>query len=124
MPGKKDASHDTKNGQKNDPKKNKPRGRSISREQHERRRERHAQKMATKEAQDIYALRRHPGERPFAMIKHHFGLRRFLLRGLDAVRDEWRWAALAFNLQRIMSLLRSRAGPEPDRTAPTTLAVG
>jgi transposase len=124
MPGKKDSPHDTKNGQKNDPKKNKPRGRSISREQHERHRERHAQKMATKEAQDIYALRRHPGERPFAMIKHHFGLRRFLLRGLDAVRDEWRWAALAFNLQRLMSLLRSRAGPEPNLTAPSTLALG
>ena len=66
----------------------KPRGRSISREQFEQHRERHAQKMATPEAQELYKLRRHPGERPFAMIKHHFGLRRFLLRGLEAVRDE------------------------------------
>jgi transposase len=100
-----------------------PRGRSISREQFEQHRERHAKKMATPEAQEIYQLRRHPGERPFAMIKHHFGLRRFLLRGLDAVRDEWRWATIAFNLQRIMSLIRSRAGPEPTLIAPSTPAV-
>ena len=85
--------------------------RTINREQHEAHRERHAQKMATPEAQATYALRRHPGERPFAVIKHQFGLRRFLLRGLAQVRTEWRWAATAFNLQRLMSLIRSRAGP-------------
>lgn len=85
--------------------------RQINREQHEAHRERHAQHMATPEAQATYALRRHPGERPFAMIKHHFGLRRFLLRGLQHVQDEWRWAATAFNLHRLMSLLRGRAGP-------------
>ena len=95
-------------------KKEEPRGRSISREQFEQHRERHAKKMATPEAQELYKLRRHPGERPFAVIKHQFGLRRFLLRGLEAVRDEWRWATIAFNLQRLMSLVvRSRAGPEP-----------
>lgn len=111
-------------GKKDQPgKKGKPRGRSISREQFEQHRERHAQKMATPAAQELYKLRRHPGERPFAMIKHHFGLRRFLLRGLDAVRDEWRWATIAFNLQRLMSLLRSRAGPALNLTAPPTLAV-
>ena len=78
--------------------------------------------MATQEAQELYKLRRHPGERPFAMIKHHFGLRRFLLRGLDAVRDEWCWATIAFNLHRLMSLIRGRAGPAPDPTAPSTPA--
>lgn len=85
--------------------------RTISREQYEAHREHHARKMATPEAQATYALRRHPGERPFAVIKHQFGLRRFLLRGLTHVRTEWRWAATAFNLQRLMSLIRSRAGP-------------
>lgn len=91
----------------------KAKARQINREQHETHRERHAQKMATPEAQAIYALRRHPGERPFAVIKHQFGLRRFLLRGLSRVRMEWGWAATAFNLQRLMSLMRSRAGPLP-----------
>ena len=105
---------------KKDDEQGKPRGRSITRDQHEQHRERHAQKMATKEAQNIYRLRRHPGERPFAMIKHHFGLRRFLLRGLDAVRDEWCWATIAFNLQVIMSMLQSRAGPAAEPTPPST----
>jgi transposase len=85
--------------------------RQVNHEQYEAHRQRHAQKMATPEAQATYALRRHPGERPFAMIKQHFGVRRFLLRGLRQVQDEWRWAATAFNLHRLMSLLRSRAGP-------------
>jgi transposase len=95
----------------------KTKSRQINREQYETYRERHAQKMATPEAQATYALRRHPGERPFAVIKHQFGLRRFLLRGLAQVRTEWRWAATAFNLQRLMSLIWSRAGPLPSPIA-------
>jgi transposase len=85
--------------------------RQINREQYEASRERHAQRMAQPEAQEIYAERRHVGERPFAVIKHHYGLRRFLLRGLERVQAEWHWAACAFNLQRLMSLGLSRAGP-------------
>ena len=89
----------------------KAKSRQINREQYEAHRERHARRMATPEAQARYAQRRHAGERPFAVIKQQYGMRQFLLRGLRAVRDEWRWAVLAFNLQRIVSLLRSRAGP-------------
>jgi transposase len=85
--------------------------RQISRDQHETRRERQARRMATPEAQAVYAQRRHAGERPFATIKHQFGARQFLLRGLEQVKIEWRWLATAFNLHRLMSLLRSRAGP-------------
>jgi transposase len=96
--------------------KGKAKARQINREQHEAHRERHAKKMATPEAQATYALRRHPGERPFAVIKHHFGMRRFLLRGLDRVRNEWRWATIAFNLHRLMSLW-SRAGPAPSSSS-------
>jgi transposase len=89
----------------------KARARLINREQYEPHRERHAERMATPQAQQKYAQRRHAGERPFATIKHHFGLRRFLLRGLEGVQAEWHWAVNAFNLLRLMSLLRSRAGP-------------
>jgi len=92
------------------------RSRQINREQYEAHRERHARHMARPESQAKYALRRHAGERPFAVIKQHFGLRQFLLRGLARVQTEWRWAATAFNLQRLMSLLRSRDGPGPDPT--------
>ena len=85
--------------------------RQISREQYEQVREEHAQRMATDEAKKKYSRRRHVGECPFAIIKHHFGARRFLLRGLNQVRIEWRWLATAFNLQRLMNLIQNRAGP-------------
>ena len=62
--------------------------RSVNREQHEAHREAHAKKMATPAAKDIYVQRRHPGERPFAVIKHQFGARHFLLRGLKKVQQE------------------------------------
>jgi transposase len=89
----------------------KAKSRQISREQHSEHQERHAQHMASSESQEIYKLRRHAGERPFAVIKHQFGLRQFLCRGLDTVRNEWNWALIAFNLERLASLIRSRAGP-------------
>jgi transposase len=87
--------------------------RTINREQHESHREAHAEKMKTKEAQAKYARRRHPGERPFAMIKHAFGVRRFLLRGLERVRQEWLWLTSAFNLHRLFGLIRSGVDPPP-----------
>lgn len=88
--------------------------RQINREQYEKHRERHAAKMALQASKDLYQRRRHPGERPFAMIKQHFGLRQFLLRGLDRVRAEWCWAATAFNLHRLMALICARPGPQSE----------
>jgi transposase len=89
------------------------RSRQINRQQYDAHRERHAQHMAQPESQAKYARRRHAGERPFATIKHQFGLRQFLLRGLQAVQDEWRWAVVAFNVHRMIGLLKCRAGPNP-----------
>ena len=91
--------------------------RMVVHEQHEAARLRQAQLMATPAAQEQYARRSHPVERPFATIKQHFGARRFLLRGLAKVRIEWRWLTTAFNLHRLMSLLVSRAGPQPQLIA-------
>lgn len=85
--------------------------REISRYEHEALAEKLARRMAAAEARAKYARRREVVERPFAVIKHHFGARRFLLRGLAQVRTEWRWLATAFNLDRLIALLRSRAGP-------------
>jgi len=85
--------------------------RSINREQHESLRETHAVKMSTDDAQKQYARRRHAGERPFAVIKQQFGARRFLLRGLSQVKQEWHWLATAFNLDRLFGLLKSGIGP-------------
>lgn len=79
--------------------------RQIRRDQFAGHHEQHTARMKTPEAKVLYNRRRHPGERPFAMIKGMFGLRQFLLRGVDRVRNEWRWAALAFNIHRLISLI-------------------
>lgn len=91
----------------------KRKGREISRYDHDPHKDRLAERMATDQAQQKYARRREVAERPFAVIKQHVGARRFLLRGIDQVRIEWRWLTVAFNLQCLMRLLRSRAGPAP-----------
>ena len=71
--------------------------------------------MATAEAKETYSRRRAPGERPLAMIKNHFGARRFLTRGLTRVQDEWLWLCAAFNLHRLLHL--SAGGPGPPAAA-------
>jgi transposase len=91
--------------------------REISRDQYEPSREGLAERMATPEAQDKYARRREHGERPFAMIKEHFGVRRFLLRGLEKVRTEWLWLGMAFNIRLLMKHW-PKATPPPDFAMP------
>lgn len=88
--------------------------RSVSRDQYEEVRERHASRMAGSESQPLYAQRRHAAETPFAYIKQQLGCRQFLLRGLERVQQEWRWLACAFNVRRLMTLCRVRAGPASD----------
>ena len=82
-----------------------PRGRQVKDDQHEGARRRHREKMKTSTAKEAYQRRQHFGETPFAVIKCMFDLRRFLLRGIDGVNQEWRWAATAFNLKKIISHL-------------------
>lgn len=85
--------------------------RQINRDQHETRRNEQAKRMATKDAKEKYELRRHAAEFPFAVIKQHFGVRQFLLRGLAQVQTEWLWLASAFNLTRLFGLMNSGTGP-------------
>lgn len=89
----------------------KTKSRQISHEQHEARRLAHAEKMSHEESKKKYARRRHPGERPFAMIKGHFGARRFLTRSRERVRNEWHWLCTAFNLHRLLRLIASGTDP-------------
>ena len=77
-------------------------GRSISRDEFEVVRERTAARMRTEEAKDIYNRRPGIAETTFGILKAVFGLRQFLLRGLEKVRMEWRWAATAFNLIKLV----------------------
>jgi len=85
--------------------------RQVEHTQHEELRVAHAKKMAEEESKRKYARRRHAGERPFAMIKQHFGVRQFLTRGLAKVRSEWLWLTTAFNLHRLMRLMAKGTGP-------------
>lgn len=89
----------------------KAKARQISRDQFEPHREALAARMASDEGQQTYASRCAVGERPFAVIKQHFGVRQFLLRGLDRVRQEWKWLMTAFNLKKLLHVLQARAGP-------------
>jgi transposase len=61
-------------------------------------------KMETEKAKAIYKTRAPLIEFPNAWIKTKFKLRRFSTRGLAKVKCEARWAALAFNLQRMFKL--------------------
>jgi len=63
-------------------------------------------KMATEEAQQIYARRSQIAEFPHAWIKERCGLRQFRCRGRLKVSMEATWACLSYNLARWFSLRR------------------
>lgn len=90
------------------------RGREIIHDEHESARRRLRQRMSTPEAQAAPFRRQHFGELPFAVIKVDFELRRFLLRGIEGVRQEWRWAVTTFNLKKLITYMAAR---RPDLTA-------
>ena len=91
--------------------------RQVIHEQHEAKRRAHAKKMKQADAKEKYARRRHPGERPFAVIKAKYGARQFGSRGLSRVRNEWLWLVSAFNLDRLLSLISSSGLDPPVRIA-------
>jgi transposase len=93
------------------------RRRIIRHDQHESYCIEQRERMRTETAQQKYAQRRHPGERPFAVIKQHFGARQFLTRGLERVTQEWRWLSIAFNLKLLIGLIRSGLDPPAARSA-------
>ena len=90
--------------------KGKSKFRRVSRDEAEELRDQLRQRMRSESGQAAYQ-RRMIGERPFAMIKHWMGVRQFLHRGLERVRQEWRWATTAFNLARLINLLRAEQAP-------------
>ena len=63
-------------------------------------------KMATEEAQQIYAQRSQIAEFPHAWIKERCGLRQFRCRGRLKVTMEATWASLSYNLSRWFSIRR------------------
>jgi transposase len=63
--------------------------------------ERMAAKVRTPEGRALYARRKVIVEPVFGQIKEGRGFRRFLLRGLDNIRGEWRLVCLTHNLLKI-----------------------
>ncbi len=63
-------------------------------------------KMATEEAQRVYAQRSQIAEFPHAWIKERCGLRQFRCRGRIKVAMEATWACLSYNLTRWFSIRR------------------
>jgi transposase len=83
----------------------KARRRSVSHDQHEPARQALAERMKTPEAQETYKRRAWIAETPYALLKAWMGLRQFLLRGLNKVRTEWRWACTAYNLRKLVTIV-------------------
>ena len=63
--------------------------------------ERMAAKVRTPEGRAVYARRKVIVEPVFGQIKEGRGFRRFLLRGLDNIRGEWRLVCVTHNLLKI-----------------------
>lgn len=60
-----------------------------------------AEKLKTPSGKAKYARRKAVGEPPYGQIKEVRGLRRFLLRGLDQVPDEWNLISLTHNILKL-----------------------
>ena len=73
-------------------------GRTIKRDQYEAHRERMRSRMKLPESRERYALRKQTVEPRIGEIKHIRGVRRFLHRGLAAVRHEWTLVCTAVNV--------------------------
>ena len=84
------------------------RGRTVLRDEYDPCRERMHAKLQTAEGRQTYHRRMHIGETPFAVIKGILQVRRFLLRGLEKVRTEWRWVCTAYNLRILLAKWRKR----------------
>ena len=63
--------------------------------------ERMAVKVRTPEGKALYARRKVIVEPVFGQIKNVRGFRRFLLRGLEKIRGEWRLVCLTHNLRKL-----------------------
>jgi hypothetical protein len=59
------------------------------------------EKLARTEVAAEYGLRKQTIEPVFGQIKEARGFRRFLMRGAEAVRTEWRLMALTHNLLKL-----------------------
>jgi transposase len=62
-------------------------------------------KLRTRAGRAVYALRKQVVEPVFGIIKEVIGFRRFMLRGLALVKNEWSLVCMAFNIKRLHKLV-------------------
>jgi len=75
-----------------------PQSRTINRDQYEEYRERLRARMKTERGRSRYRVRGPLIEPRFGHIKRGLGVRRFMRRGLEAVRTEWSMICTAVNM--------------------------
>ena len=83
--------------------------RTLSRDQYEPHREALRTRLTLPESKTHMTTRQSEGERPFAVVKQHCGVRQLLLRGLDKAKKEWSWAVSSANLLVLVRWRRTRA---------------
>ena len=62
------------------------------------------EKLTTEDAKAKYKRRKCTVEPVFGIIKHVLGFTRFLMRGIDNVKNEWLLVSLAYNCKRLRNL--------------------
>jgi transposase len=77
-------------------------GRAVTRDGYERERGRMREKLKTVIGKEVYGRRKCIVEPVFGQIRVVEGFVQFLLRGLERVRVEWKWAAIVHNLLKII----------------------
>ncbi len=96
-------------------------GRKVAHDEYREVRERQTERMQDPTNKERYKLRQHYGETPFAFIKTNLDVRRFLLRGLSGVKQEWLWACTTFNLSKLMKIVLKQRSEE--QSASTTVVA-
>lgn len=84
------------------PNKKTKRGRTITRDEYESCRENVVKRMGTQAGREIYKRRMPTAETIFGYLKGALGIRQFLSRGMEKVKNEWSWMCAAYNLRKII----------------------
>lgn len=101
--------------------KNRTHGRLLEVTSHDQALREHRRWMETPQAQIAFKRRKGLVEPVFGILKEQMGARRFILRGLKAVRGEWFLLAAAFNLRSLWKAGRRPTGGPPPSVFPRSL---
>jgi len=76
--------------------------RGVTHQEFEQARQKVIKRMHSTEGREVYQVRKWLCETPFAVMKPHMKVRRFLLRGLENVKTGWLGICTSFNLSRFV----------------------